>query len=188
MLKTFLGILLTLENLPMYGVALVFTDHQTKDLDLLDEIIALRDVKKIKIFIVLAPSYSGIIDDASWVAYDKISEGHIFNMADFDKETFVSEVVVVIGESCEDNNCCKKQEHGGIQYTLIDTSRFLGDPYSLSCLNRCFYKTPGAPLNIFCFGAADFGSGHEGHCVDENNSTIPPTNPMATSSVYAPGA
>ena len=52
MLKTFLGILLTLENLPMYGVALVFTDHQTKDLDLLDEIIALRDVKKIKIFIL----------------------------------------------------------------------------------------------------------------------------------------
>ena len=131
---TFIGILLTLENLPMYGLALVFTDHQTKDVGLLDEIIALRNKKKIKIFIALAPSYSGSIGDDSWVAYDKISEGRIFNMADFNKSTFVSEVVVVIGENCDDNNHCKNQELGGILYTLMYTSKVIH--------THCFYKTP----------------------------------------------
>ena len=120
---TFIGILLTLENLPMYGLALVFTDHQTKDVGLLDEIIALRNKKKIKIFIALAPSYSGSIGDDSWVAYDKISEGRIFNMADLNKTTFVSEVVVVIGELCEDNNHCKNEELGGILIVVAKRAR-----------------------------------------------------------------
>merc|ERR1712106_270577 len=122
------GILLTLQNLPMYGVAMVVTDHQTKDLDLLEDIIALKNAKKQKVFLVLAPRYAGTVDDESWKAYKAISDGHMYNMADFNKASFISEVVVQIGQNCEDNNCCKKQEHDGDVYTLVETS-FLGDPY-----------------------------------------------------------
>ena len=90
----------------MYGLALIFTDAPTKDLDQVDEIIALRDEKKIKIFVALAPGYVGTVGDDSWLAYEKISEGRIFNMAEFNKTTFVSEVVFVVGENCAENTNC----------------------------------------------------------------------------------
>ena len=103
---TLIGILLTLENLPMYGLALIFTDAPTKDVNLVAQIIELRNRKKIKIFVALAPEYVGTIGDESWVAYETISEGRIFNMADFNKTAFVSEVVFVVGENCVENNNC----------------------------------------------------------------------------------
>ena len=90
----------------MYGLALIFTDAQTKDVHLEDEIITLRNRKKIKIFIALAPNYQGTVGDDSWLAYERISEGRIFNMAVYNNTRFISEVVSAVGENCEENNNC----------------------------------------------------------------------------------
>merc|ERR1719369_2205437 len=94
------GMLLTLQNLPQHGVVLVFTDHQTKDLDLVDDIIALKNKKDIEIYIALAPSYNGRVGDESWIAYQNISNGNIFNLADFSRDQFISDIVQIIGKSC----------------------------------------------------------------------------------------
>jgi len=97
------GLWVTLDNLPKHGIALVFTDHQSKDLDMESALIELRDAKNIKIFVVLAPKYRGTVGDASWNLYTRLSEGRIYNMKDFNATQFLNEVVQVVGETCEEN-------------------------------------------------------------------------------------
>jgi len=97
------GLWVTLSNLPNHGIALVFTDHETKDLDMESALTQIRDRKSIKIFVVLAPKYRATIGDDSWNLYKRLSEGRIYNMEDFNATQFLNEVVQVVGESCEDN-------------------------------------------------------------------------------------
>lgn len=87
-------------NLPQHGVVLVFTDAPSKHLGLEEGLIALRDEKELKIFIVLAPRYNGLVNDSSWNVYENLSEGRIYNMADFNRSTFIEEVVQVVGSNC----------------------------------------------------------------------------------------
>jgi len=97
------GLWVTLNNLPRHGIALIFTDHQSKDLDMESALTELKDDKDIKIFVVLAPRYSGTVGDASWNLYNRLSDGRIYNMADFNATHFLKEVVQVVGETCEEN-------------------------------------------------------------------------------------
>jgi len=97
------GLWVTLTNLPKHGIALLFTDHQSKDLDMEPALTELRDKKNIKIFVVLTPKYSGSVGDASYEVYSRLSEGRIYNMADFNATQFLNEVVQVVGETCEDS-------------------------------------------------------------------------------------
>jgi len=97
------GLWVTLTNLPEHGIALLFTDHQSKDLNMEPALTELRDKKNIKIFVVLTPKYSGSVGDASYEVYSRLSEGRIYNMADFNATQFLNEVVQVVGETCEDS-------------------------------------------------------------------------------------
>jgi len=97
------GLWVTLNNLPEHGIALLFTDHQSKDLDMESALIELRDKKNIKIFVVLAPKYSGAVGDASWNLYKRLSQGRIYDMKDFNATQFLNEVVQMVGETCEEN-------------------------------------------------------------------------------------
>jgi len=94
------GMLLTLHAMPQHGAVLVFTDDGSKNLDLIDDIIALKNEKDLKIYIVLAPKYKAKVGDASWVAYQNISDGNVFNLKDFSKDKFISAIVQEIGTMC----------------------------------------------------------------------------------------
>ena len=50
-----LGLLVALQQMVPNSVVVAFTDHQTKDLDLKDEILALKKEKNIEIYIILTP-------------------------------------------------------------------------------------------------------------------------------------
>ena len=90
------GLLLTLQTMPQHGVVLVFLDTTTKDQDLLDDVVALRDEKEIKIFVVYAPRMtSGSVGDASWTVLNTVSEGRIYDMSEFNRTLFVEEVTQV---------------------------------------------------------------------------------------------
>eukprot|EP00092_Neocalanus_flemingeri_P064117 GFUD01077704.1.p1 GENE.GFUD01077704.1~~GFUD01077704.1.p1 ORF type:complete len:110 (+),score=11.93 GFUD01077704.1:26-331(+) len=71
------------------------------------------------------------------------------------------------------NNCCKYKEVGGIYYDLIITYGFMGNPYSLSCINPCFYRSSDDQNNFLCFGSGNDGSGFEAHCLDNKKTTFP---------------
>ena len=94
------GLLVTLNNLPENGIVLLFTDAPSKGLEKESELIRLRDQKKIKIFVVLAPQYGGKVGDQSWQMYTRLSEGKIYNMKDFSKEQFLKEIVQVVATTC----------------------------------------------------------------------------------------
>ena len=67
MLKTILclGLLFTMQNMPPKGIAVVFTDHQTKNYNLESDINSLRTEKNLDVIVVLAPKYSGSVNNAS---------------------------------------------------------------------------------------------------------------------------
>ena len=93
-----LGLLLTLQKMPKHGVVIVFLDSTTKDQDLLDDVVALRDEKEIKIFVVYAPkmnTFTGSVGDPSWTALKTASEGRIYDMSTFNRTLFISEVTQV---------------------------------------------------------------------------------------------
>ena len=94
------GLSVTLQKMPHNGVVLLFTDSPSKNLQLEAELIAIRDEKKITIFVVLTPGYFGTKHDASWKVYVNLSEGRIYDLLNFDKDQFFQEVVHVIGSSC----------------------------------------------------------------------------------------
>ena len=82
--------------MPQHGVVLVFLDSTTKDQDLLDDVVALRDEKEIKIFVVYAPRMtSGSVGDASWTVLNTVSEGRIYDMSEFNRTHFIEEVTQV---------------------------------------------------------------------------------------------
>ena len=92
------GLLLTLQTMPQHGVVLVFLDTTTKDQDLLDDVVALRDEKEIKIFVVYAPKMNtkvGSVGDPSWTVLNTVSEGRIYDMSEFNRTLFIEEVTQV---------------------------------------------------------------------------------------------
>ena len=106
---------MTLQNLPQHGLAIVFTDNPSHDLGIEGQLITLRDEKRAKIFIVLAPKYHGTIGDDSWQVYDRLSEGRIYNMADFNATHFIEDVAMVVGEDCEGSNLVPAGATGHLQ-------------------------------------------------------------------------
>ena len=67
------GLLLTMQHLPYNSIVFALSDNPTKNLDLKDEIIRLKDEKNIHIFIVLTPRYHGIVGDKSWQVKHKMA-------------------------------------------------------------------------------------------------------------------
>lgn len=65
---------MTLQQMPHKSLVVAFTNHQTKDLDLKDEILALKRDKSIEIRIILIPEYLGTPGDDSWNLYHEVGE------------------------------------------------------------------------------------------------------------------
>ena len=86
-----LGLLFTMQNMPPKGIAVVFTDHQTKNYNLESDINSLRTEKNLDVIVVLAPKYSGSANDASWQVYDRVSDG-VFDMETSTLDQLVTEV------------------------------------------------------------------------------------------------
>lgn len=85
------GLLFTMQNMPPKGIAVVFTDHQTKNYNLESDINSLRTDKNLDVIVVLAPKYSGSANDASWQVYDRVSDG-VFDMETSTLDQLVTEV------------------------------------------------------------------------------------------------
>lgn len=85
------GLLFTMQNMPPKGIAVVFTDHQTKNYNLESDINSLRNEKNLDVIVVLAPKYSGSTNDASWQVYDRVSDG-VFDMQTSTLDQLVTEV------------------------------------------------------------------------------------------------
>ena len=92
--KSFLGIEVTLDNMPDNGAILLFTDAGTHQRNLEASIKKKAADKNIKIFIVFYPKCrSKNHCDASMPSYISVSEGRIFNQSDFDNENFFKSVL-----------------------------------------------------------------------------------------------
>ena len=65
-----------MQNMPPKGIAVVFTDHQTKNYNLESDINSLRNEKNLDVIVVLAPKYSGSANDASCLL--EISERDVY--------------------------------------------------------------------------------------------------------------
>merc|ERR1719244_939765 len=55
--RAFQGLLLTLQTIPKYGMIMLLTDTASKNLELFDELVKLRDSKEAKIYVVFTPRY-----------------------------------------------------------------------------------------------------------------------------------
>ena len=94
----FPGIELALNTMPSNGVILVFTDAGTKMRELEDAIKKKSKEKNIKIFIAFTPECtSEKYCSRSMPSYESVSEGRIFNHADFDSEKFFKSVIYTVG-------------------------------------------------------------------------------------------
>ena len=94
----FPGIELALNTMPSNGVILVFTDAGTKMRELEDAIKKKSKEKNIKIFIAFTPECSSEKHcSRSMPSYESVSEGRIFNHADFDSEKFFKSVIYTVG-------------------------------------------------------------------------------------------
>ena len=93
----FPGIELALNTMPNNGVILVFTDAGTKMRELEDAIKKKSKEKNIKIFIAFTPECAfEKYCSRSMPSYESVSEGRIFNHADFDSEKFFKSVIYTV--------------------------------------------------------------------------------------------
>ena len=83
--------------MPKNGVILVVTDSGTHQRELEEEIKKKSAEKNIKIFIAFYPKCKATkICEDSMPSYDRVSEGRIFDEADFDSEKIFEEVVYTV--------------------------------------------------------------------------------------------
>ena len=83
--------------MPDNGVILVVTDAGTKQRELEEKIKKKSAEKNIKIFIAFYPKCRDTeICERSMPSYDRVSEGRIFNEADFESEKIFEEVVYTV--------------------------------------------------------------------------------------------
>ena len=87
-------------ELPNNGVVLVFADTVSKNLQLENDIMALKQQKNFKIFVVFAPRYSGTVGDAAYKMFENVSDGPILNLPDFTVDDFVNALVKKISKPC----------------------------------------------------------------------------------------
>ena len=88
-------------HLPKNSVLLVFTDDGTKDLDMENQIIQLRDEKQIKIIMIMAPEFrggllGGLLGHQSVELYKRLSEGRFYNMKNFKVEDLIKDVEYIV--------------------------------------------------------------------------------------------
>merc|ERR1719244_654950 len=104
--RAFQGLLLTLQTIPKYGMIMLLTDTASKNLELFDELVKLRDSKEVLIYVVFTPHYQEekednvFVGDPSWLKYKEISNGKLYDMADYDRDEFLKEIVFSIKEEC----------------------------------------------------------------------------------------
>merc|ERR1719244_960955 len=106
--RAFQGLLLTLQTIPKYGMIMLLTDTASKNLELFDELVKLRDSKEVLIYVVFTPHYQEekysrppiFVGDPSWLKYKEISNGKLYDMAEYDRAKFLKEIVFSIKEEC----------------------------------------------------------------------------------------
>ena len=86
------GIKVTLENMPDNGVILAVTDAGTKMMELEESIQKKILEKNVKIFFAFSPFCQARCSNSIPV-YKRLSQGRMFNLTDFDQETFFQSVV-----------------------------------------------------------------------------------------------
>ena len=86
-----LGLLFTLQKMPANGIAVVFTDHKTKNYDLQRDIISLKNEKDLDVIVVLDPKYRGTVNDSSWQVYNRVSD-RVFDMETTTLDQLIAEV------------------------------------------------------------------------------------------------
>jgi hypothetical protein len=94
-----------MRNLPKHSVLLAFTDNPTKNLELRDALIRMRDEKDIRVFIILAPKYHGITTDESWKLFQRLADGRVFNMDKLTVDDLLKEFVTHLNNSCATPSC-----------------------------------------------------------------------------------
>merc|ERR1712213_189919 len=92
------GLLVALQNAPDNSLIVVFTDNGTKDLDLENEIIRVKNGKQIEVFIVLTPTYEGRFNGPDLPAYGRM--GKVFLINEVGADSFLRDVEVF-----EETNC-----------------------------------------------------------------------------------
>ena len=91
----FLGIEVTLDNLPYNGVILAVTDAGTKQKELEKLIRKKSKEKNVKIFFAFSPSCRAQCE-TSMPVYNRVSDGRMFNQTDFDQESFFKSVLYTV--------------------------------------------------------------------------------------------
>ena len=81
-------------------MVILFTDHKTKNHQLENEIVSYKKEKDIDVIVVLAPKYSGTINDPSWQVYDSVSQGKVFNMGTVDPDQLLGNVSQIAEKNC----------------------------------------------------------------------------------------
>ena len=89
-----------MQNMPPHSVVILFTDHETKNHQLENEIVSYKKEKDIDVIVVLAPKYSGTVNDSSWQVYDRVSQGKVFNMGTFNSDQLHGEVSQIAEMNC----------------------------------------------------------------------------------------
>jgi len=95
------GIKRVLENMPEGGTVIVITENQSYNLDLTEELLRLKDEKKLNILFAIAPRYHGTHGDSSWKEYVKLSNSHIYQMDKLERKAFTSAVVKEVENTCD---------------------------------------------------------------------------------------
>ena len=96
------GLLVTMQSLPHNSIAIAVSDNPSKNLELKEQLIQMRDSKNIHIFFVFAPEYHGTVGDESWQVFQELAHGRggIFNIVDYSREDFLNAVADRINSTC----------------------------------------------------------------------------------------
>ena len=122
--KSFLGIEVTLDNMPDNGAILLFTDAGTHQRNLEASIKKKAADKNIKIFIVFYPKCrSKNHCDASMPSYISVSEGRIFNQTDIESENFFNSVLSTVRNALRTKNRVKWKKITSGQTSSSSSSR-----------------------------------------------------------------
>ncbi|TRY71110.1 hypothetical protein TCAL_15034 [Tigriopus californicus] len=93
------GLLEALIQSPERSLIVVFTDNGSKDLNLKNKIVELKNLKEQQVYIVLTPIYEGRARDPSLPVYDQVAD-EVFFISEVGADFFLSSV-----ESFEESNC-----------------------------------------------------------------------------------
>ena len=95
MLKSYLGLDITLDEMPNNGVVLVVTSAGSHQLELEKSIKEKSSKKNVKIYFTFSPFCREACED-SLPVYKRLSDNRMFNLSDFSSKSFLETVVYTV--------------------------------------------------------------------------------------------